>query len=62
MTRRHNDANVLCLGARVIGCGLALKIVEEFLKTPFEGGRHARRVNMLDQIGDCHPDSEGTDK
>lgn len=47
MTRRHNDANILALGARVIGPGLALKIVEVFLNTPFEGGRHARRVSML---------------
>jgi len=47
MTRRHNDANILALGARVIGAGLALKIVEVFLSTPFEGGRHSRRVSML---------------
>jgi ribose 5-phosphate isomerase B len=47
MTRRHNDANILALGARVIGAGLALKIVEAFLNTPFEGGRHSRRVSML---------------
>jgi len=48
MTRRHNDANVLTLGARVTGAGLALKIVETFLNTDFEqGGRHSRRVDML---------------
>ena len=47
MTRRHNDANVLALGGRVIGPGLALEIVEIFLKTPFEGGRHARRVGKV---------------
>ena len=47
MTRRHNDANVLALGGRVIGPGLALEIVEIFLKTPFEGGRHARRVSKV---------------
>jgi ribose 5-phosphate isomerase B len=47
MTRRHNDANVLSLGGRVVGAGLALKIVELFLNTPFEGGRHARRVGMV---------------
>jgi ribose 5-phosphate isomerase B len=47
MTRRHNDANVLCLGARVTGAGLALKIAEIFLETAFEGGRHARRVAKI---------------
>ncbi|MDR2421488.1 MAG: ribose 5-phosphate isomerase B [Oscillospiraceae bacterium] len=47
MTRRHNDANVLCLGARVTGAGLALKIAETFLKTGFDGGRHARRVAKI---------------
>jgi ribose 5-phosphate isomerase B len=47
MTRRHNNANILVLGARVIGAGLALHILDAFLKTPFEGGRHARRVEML---------------
>ena len=49
-TRRHNDANVLALGARVLGSGLALKIVETFLTTEFEGGRHARRVAMISDI------------
>lgn len=49
-TRRHNDANVLALGARVIGPGLALKIVETFLTTEFEGGRHARRVGLISDI------------
>lgn len=47
MTRRHNDANVLALGGRVTGPGLALKIVDLFLDTPFEGGRHQRRVSMV---------------
>lgn len=47
MTRRHNDANVLAMGARVLGSGLALKITETFLNTPFEGGRHARRVAQI---------------
>ena len=47
MTRLHNDANVLCLGARVIGAGLAEEIVEAFLTTSFEGGRHAGRVTKL---------------
>ena len=48
MTRKHNDSNVLCLGERVIGPGLALDIVDEWLVTDFEGGRHERRVNMLE--------------
>ncbi len=49
-TRRHNDANILALGERVIGVGLALKIVDIFLETEFEGGRHARRVELLSKI------------
>ena len=49
-TRRHNDANVLTLGARVLGSGLALKIVDTFLDTPFEGGRHARRIAKIADI------------
>ena len=48
MARAHNDANVLSLGARVTGEGLAASIVETFFSTPFEGGRHARRVAKLD--------------
>ena len=47
MTRRHNDANMLAMGARVIGPGLALKIVDAFLGAPFDGGRHERRVKMM---------------
>lgn len=47
-TRAHNDANVLCLGARVLGEGLALELVDVFLNTPFEGGKHLRRINMLE--------------
>lgn len=49
-TRRHNDANVLAMGARVTGAGLALKIVDTFLNTEFEGGRHARRVDLISEI------------
>jgi ribose 5-phosphate isomerase B len=48
MARRHNDANVLCLGARVTGGGVAEQIVELFLGTPFEGGRHQRRVALIE--------------
>lgn len=49
-TRAHNDANALCLGARVIGPGAALELVEVFLNTPFEGGRHQRRVDQITEI------------
>ena len=49
-TRQHNDANVLALGGRVVGKGLALKIVETFLTTPFSNAeRHIRRIDMLEQ-------------
>ena len=47
MARAHNDANVLSIGARIVGVGLAEEIVALFLATPFEGGRHARRVDEI---------------
>ncbi|MDO8389346.1 MAG: ribose 5-phosphate isomerase B [Actinomycetota bacterium] len=50
MARAHNDANVLSLGARVVGVGLAEEILATFLGTAFEGGRHARRVELLMEI------------
>lgn len=50
MTRAHNDANMLSLGARVIGSELAKAIFTEFISTPFEGGRHQRRVDMISKI------------
>lgn len=46
-TRLHNDANVLCMGARVIGAGLACELVDVFINTEFEGGRHQRRVDQI---------------
>lgn len=49
-TRLHNDANVLCMGGRVTGAGVAAEIVETFLNTDFEGGRHLRRVNQIMDI------------
>ena len=52
MTRRHNDANILALGARVVGPGLALKIVDAFLDTSFDGGRHERRVRQMMNLED----------
>ena len=51
MIRMHNDANMLALGARVVGEGLALDIVDAFLTASFEGGRHARRVGMIGAPG-----------
>lgn len=48
--RAHNDANVLCLGERIVGPGLALAIVDAFLDTAFEGGRHQRRVDLIHSI------------
>jgi ribose 5-phosphate isomerase B len=48
MARRHNDANVLCMGGRVVGAGVALQIVEVFLGTAFEGGRHQRRAGLIE--------------
>lgn len=50
MTRRHNDANILCMGGRVVGPGVAAELAEVFLTTPFEGGRHQRRVDQITQI------------
>ncbi len=47
LTRRHNDANMLAIGARVTGPELAKEIVREFLSTDFEGGRHQRRIDMM---------------
>ena len=48
MIRQHNDANMLSLGARVVGEGLAIDIVDAFLTAEFEGGRHATRVDMIE--------------
>ena len=50
LTRIHNNANVLCFGTRVVGVGLALDIVDNFIDAEFEGGKHERRVNMITAI------------
>jgi ribose 5-phosphate isomerase B len=50
MARAHNNANILCLGSRVIGVNLAFEIADAFLATPFEGGRHERRYEKIRQI------------
>ena len=50
MAKQHNNANVICLGARVIGAGLAMSIVDAFLSAKFEGGRHEKRVNKIEEL------------
>jgi len=53
MSRAHNDANMLSLGERVVGKGLALEIVDAWLATEFEGGRHENRVRQIMEIEGC---------
>lgn len=55
LAREHNDANVLCLGARVTGSGLMEEIVRTFLRAGFEGGRHAKRVEKIHHIESAAP-------
>lgn len=50
LTRRHNNTNMVAIGATLVGQGLAERIVDVFLRTEFEGGRHARRVAMIDEL------------
>ena len=50
MTRRHNNANIMCMGGRVIDEEKAVKLASIFLNTPFDGGRHEKRVNMITEI------------
>lgn len=50
LTRLHNDANVLCIGARVVGSGLALDLIDAFIGAEFEGDRHLRRLSMIEKI------------
>lgn len=50
MTRRHNDANVLCLGGRIIDSEKAVSLVKIFLTTDFDGGRHSRRIEQISEI------------
>lgn len=50
MTRRHNNANILCMGGRVIDCEKAVQLADIFLHTAFEGGRHEKRVQMITDI------------
>ena len=50
LARQHNDANVLCLGSRLVGVEVAKDAISAFLNTPFEGGRHAGRVKKIDSV------------
>ena len=50
LSRQHNDANILVMGGRVIGKGIALEMVQVFLETPFDGGRHEIRVNQIEEF------------
>mgnify|MGYP000902083707 FL=1 len=50
LTREHNDANVLAMGGRIVGDVLALEMVDIFLSTKFEGGRHTNRINSIETI------------
>ncbi len=50
LSRRHNNSNVLCMGSRVVGSGLAMLITEGWLNAAYEGGRHERRVGMITRI------------
>lgn len=58
LSRLHNNANVLCLGGRIIAPELAFEITDTWLETPFEGGRHENRICLLDSLG--HKDSSAT--
>lgn len=49
-TRLHNDSNVMCLGARTLGVGLAVELADIFLNTEFEGGRHQRRIDLITEL------------
>lgn len=61
MAREHNDANILCLGGRVVGAGSALDIVQVFLATPVAGERHARRIEKIQAMESMSRKDAGTD-
>ena len=61
MTRRHNNANIIAMGARVVGTELGKMIVDAFFGASFEGGRHERRVNMLTDIEKKYSKEQGAD-
>ncbi len=58
--RRHNNANILCIGGRTTGPGVAVQILDIFLATPFEGGRHERRVEKIDEEKGTGHEAQGT--
>jgi len=58
--RRHNNANVLCVGSRTTGPGVAVQILDIFLATPFEGGRHERRVSKIETEQEAGRRAQGT--
>lgn len=60
LTRQHNDTNVLCFGARVVGRGIACDLCDNFLEAEYEGGKHALRVDMIKEIenGSFRPENE----
>lgn len=60
MSRRHNNANVLTMGERVVGPGVAKQVTEVWLTTEFEGGRHARRVDQMNELDATRPTSSVT--
>lgn len=60
LSRQHNDSNVLAVGARVVGPGLARMIVREWLTAEFEGGRHARRVSLITELENAAPSAPGS--
>ena len=49
-TREHNDSNIICLGERLVGPGLAMRIVDTWLEASFQGGRHQTRVDMINEL------------
>ena len=53
LSRAHNDANVISIGARMVAVQLALKMVDIWLTTPFDGGRHARRLAKIAELDNC---------
>lgn len=61
MSRQHNDANVLAMGGRIVAEGLATEILELWLSTPFEGGRHVRRVEQLQRLAELATDPAAQD-
>ena len=54
LCRTHNDSNILIMGGRVVGCGLAKEIVKTWLNTPFEGGRHQKRLDKIAQFDEAN--------